>query len=77
MMKKGVVYWLVNVNIVTDSIARSAKRRYLSNPAGRIYRRADGIRAAVAAMFRHRHAASGPTEDRLKHLQYDYVIESC
>ena len=39
-----------------------------SDPAGRIYRPADGIRAAVAAMSRHRHAASGPTEDRFKHL---------
>jgi len=27
----GVVDWSVSVNIVTGSIARSAKRRYLSN----------------------------------------------
>jgi len=31
MTKKGVVNWWVSVNIVTGSIARSAKRRYLSN----------------------------------------------
>jgi len=31
MTKKGVVGWWASVNIVTGSIARSAKRRYLSN----------------------------------------------
>ena len=31
MTKKGVVNRWVGVNIVTGSIARSAKRRYLSN----------------------------------------------
>jgi len=31
MTKKGVVDWWVNVNIVTGSIAQSAKRRYSSN----------------------------------------------
>jgi len=31
MSKKGVVDWSVSVNIVTGSIVRSAKRRYLSN----------------------------------------------
>ena len=31
MTKKGVVDWWVNVNIVTVSIVRSAKCRYLSN----------------------------------------------
>jgi len=31
MTKKGVVDWWVSVNIVTGSIARNAKRRYLSN----------------------------------------------
>jgi len=30
-MKKAVVDWWVSVNIVTGSIARSAKRRYLSS----------------------------------------------
>ena len=38
------------------------------HPAGRIYRPADGRRAAVAAMSGHRHATRGPTEDRLKRL---------
>jgi len=31
MTKKGVADWWVSVDIVTDSIARSAKRRYFSN----------------------------------------------
>jgi len=31
MTKKGMVHWWVSVNIVTGSIARSAKHRYLSN----------------------------------------------
>jgi len=31
MTKKGVVDWWVSINIVTGSIAQSAKRRYLSN----------------------------------------------
>jgi len=31
MTKKGVADWCISVNIVTGSIARSAKRRYLSN----------------------------------------------
>ena len=31
MTQKGVVDWWVSVNIVTDSVARSAKRQYLSN----------------------------------------------
>jgi len=30
-MMKAVVDWSVSINIVTSSIARSAKRRYLSN----------------------------------------------
>jgi len=29
--KEGMVNWWVSINIVTGSIARSAKRRYLSN----------------------------------------------
>jgi len=36
MMKKAVVDWSVSVNIVTGSIARSAKRRYLSNSEERL-----------------------------------------
>jgi len=32
MTKKGVVDWSVSVNIVTGSIVRSAKRRYLIKP---------------------------------------------
>jgi len=36
MMKKGVVYWWVSVNIATGSIAQSTKRRYLSNSTGRL-----------------------------------------
>ena len=31
MTKKGLVDWWVSVNIVTGSIARSAKHQYLSN----------------------------------------------
>ena len=55
MTKKRVVDWLVSVNIVTGSIVRSAKRRYLSNseadfdvfrPAGGT-RCTDGVKLSV------------------------------
>jgi len=50
-MKKGVVDWWASVNIFTGSIARSAKRRYLSKTEAdfEVFRRTGATRCIDGA----------------------------